>query len=129
MCAERKRRVLILGDDVRSFLAVVRSLGRQGILVDVAPFDFSSSALASRYISYIHRLPEFDYSPNEWQKKLKALIENRGYEMVIPCDERSIIPMMLFKEDIGVLTKIALPSQDAFEIFFDKYRTRQKAED
>ena len=32
-------KVLVIGDDMRSFLATVRSLGRQGLEVHVAPYD------------------------------------------------------------------------------------------
>jgi len=33
----RTRKALVLGDDTRSFLTIVRSLGRQGIEVHAAP--------------------------------------------------------------------------------------------
>ena len=51
------RKVLVIGDDTRSFLVIVRSLGRRGITVHAAPTNFRSSALRSRYISAIHYLP------------------------------------------------------------------------
>ena len=43
--------MLLLGDDLRAFLAIARSLGRRGVEVHAAPSDFSSSALKSRYIA------------------------------------------------------------------------------
>ena len=45
------RKALVIGEDTRSFLATVRSLGRGGIEVHAAPFTFQSPALRSRYIS------------------------------------------------------------------------------
>lgn len=50
-------KVLVIGDDMRSFLATVRSLGRQGLQVHAAPYDMSSPALTSRYIQQVHPLP------------------------------------------------------------------------
>ena len=50
-------KVLVLGDDTRSFLATVRSLGRQGVAVHVAPANFRSPALLSRYIAAVPDQP------------------------------------------------------------------------
>jgi hypothetical protein len=47
-------RVLVLGSDTRSFLAVVRSLGRAGLEVHVAWCPLQSASLRSRYIAAIH---------------------------------------------------------------------------
>ena len=50
-------RVLVFGDDMRIFLAVVRSLGRSGKEVHAVPFTADSPALTSKYISAIHHVP------------------------------------------------------------------------
>ena len=52
-----KERVLVLGDDMRIFLAVVRSLGRAGKEVHVVPFNWNAPALKSKYIAKIHYFP------------------------------------------------------------------------
>ena len=41
----RRGKALVMGDATRGFLATVRSLGRKGIEVHAAPFDFRAPAL------------------------------------------------------------------------------------
>ncbi len=42
-------KVLVLGEDTRSFLAVIRSLGRAGLSVHTAWCPLNSPALRSKY--------------------------------------------------------------------------------
>lgn len=120
------RTALVLGSDTRSFLAVVRSLGRQGVQVHVAPYDFSSAALSSRYIRGVHRLPPLQADPEEWIVALLALCERIAPDVVFPCDDRGIIPLHHFRQRLGAL-RVALPGPEALAAFFDKHQTRQLA--
>ena len=56
-------RVLVFGDDMRIFLAVVRSLGRSGKEVHAVPFNWHAPALKSRYIAAIHQVPRYSDDP------------------------------------------------------------------
>jgi protein-tyrosine-phosphatase/predicted ATP-grasp superfamily ATP-dependent carboligase len=124
---------LVIGSDVRAFLGVVRSLGRQGVTVHVAPFDFTSPALESRYIAQIHRLPSLQAGSDAaegaemWVAALSELCARIRPDFIIPCDDRSIIPLQLHAAELGGL-RIALPGRAAFEAFFDKGETRALAE-
>jgi ActR/RegA family two-component response regulator len=66
-----KTKVLVLGDDTRSFLAIVRSLGRRGLVVHAAPANFTSVALRSRYIEKTHDLPALSGSGAAWVSSLE----------------------------------------------------------
>ena len=72
-------RVLVIGDDTRSFLAVVRSLGRRGWDVDAAPFDHSSPALYSRHLRRVHRVDAYSLSPDRWVERLRSLAADEGF--------------------------------------------------
>jgi hypothetical protein len=63
MSIQSAERVLVFGDEMRIFLAVVRSLGRAGKEVHAAPFNWHSPALKSKYISAIHHLPRYSDNP------------------------------------------------------------------
>ena len=121
------RRALVLGDDTRSFLAVVRSLGRAGWEVHAAPWDFASPALASRYLTGVHRLPPYSLGAEPWVKALAALIAEAGIGLVVPCDDRGLIPL---HRHSGELTnaRLALPNEEAMAVFFDKGETRALAQ-
>ncbi len=61
-------RVLVVGDDMRIFLAVVRALGRAGR--QGRPFPFGPSpALNSRYVSRVHTTPSFDSDAPGWRAR------------------------------------------------------------
>jgi protein-tyrosine-phosphatase/predicted ATP-grasp superfamily ATP-dependent carboligase len=127
------RVALVIGSDTRAFLGVVRSLGRQGVTVHVAPFDFTSPALHSRYIARIHRLPSLQAGADAtegaalWVAALSALCARIRPDLIVPCDDRSIIPLQLHAAELTHL-RIALPGRDAFEAFFDKGNTRALAQ-
>ena len=119
--------VLVLGDDTRSFLSVVRSFGRRGFRVDVCPFDFSSPALRSAYIRRIYHLPVYHLDFSRWISVLRELISNGMYNFIVPCDDRSILPIHRHLGSFGG-APFALPNEEAIRIFFDKFETRQLAQ-
>jgi protein-tyrosine-phosphatase/predicted ATP-grasp superfamily ATP-dependent carboligase len=122
-----RRKVLVLGNDTRSFLATVRSLGRAGLDVHAAPFGFRSPALRSRYISHIHWLPYYIAGSGEWLESITALLESEGFDLVIPCDERTLIPLHLHAAQLSRLSPLAIPGAPAIDIYFDKHLTRELA--
>lgn len=121
-------KVLVIGDDTRSFLSTVRSLGRQGVEVHVAPFDFRSPALSSRYISASHFLPYYLDGGNEWLEAMRTLLREQRYALVVPCDERALLPLCLHHEELSALACLAIPSPTALDQFFNKLSTRKLAE-
>lgn len=122
------QKVLVIGDDSRSFLSTVRSLGRQGIEVHAAPFDFSSAALCSRYLRKIHFLPYYLDGGVDWLAAMTTLLRDENFELVIPCDERALLPLCLHRDELGTLANLAIPSVIALDKFFDKVKTRELAE-
>src|SRR5258705_8028596 len=90
-----RRKVLVLGNDTRSFLATVRSLGRAGLDVHAAPFGFRSPALRSRYISRVHWLPYYIAGSEEWLESITALLGFGVFAFVISCRELTLIPLPL----------------------------------
>ncbi|HXP12193.1 MAG TPA: hypothetical protein VN795_00910, partial [Stellaceae bacterium] len=90
---ERPRKVLVIGDDTRSFLATVRSLAKRGIEVHAAPFDFRAPALKSRYVARIRYLPYYLGDGTEWLAAAEKLFRRERYDLVIPCDERTLLPL------------------------------------
>lgn len=121
-----RRRALVLGDDLRIFLTVARSLGRAGIQVHAVPFDWHAPALKSRYVAEVHRLPAYSDDPEAWCSSLQALVAEHQFELIIPCCDRAILPLDLHRSQIKG-TKIAIPGSEAMDRFFDKELTRDMA--
>jgi protein-tyrosine-phosphatase/predicted ATP-grasp superfamily ATP-dependent carboligase/CelD/BcsL family acetyltransferase involved in cellulose biosynthesis len=123
----RRGKVLVLGDDTRSFLATVRSLGRQQIEVHAAPVNFLSPALKSRYITRIHFLPFWMDDGAEWLEAMEALLRAERFDLVIPCNETTLLPLQFYRERFGALTKLAIPDDRSIAALFDKHNTRELA--
>ncbi|HEX2256381.1 MAG TPA: hypothetical protein VHG92_06715, partial [Afifellaceae bacterium] len=116
-------RVLVIGDDMRIFLAVVRSLGRAGKEVHAAPFNWRSPALESRYIAKMHRFPRYSDDPRGWLAAVRGAVDTYGFDLVIPCCDRAIIPLDLHRQELAPC-RIAIPDSDIMSLLFDKERTR-----
>jgi predicted ATP-grasp superfamily ATP-dependent carboligase len=123
MSATGRERVLVIGDDMRIFLAVVRSLGRAGKEVHAAPFNWHAPALGSKYVSVTHRIPRYSDDPAAWRDAVLALLKAHKFELVVPCCDRAIIPLHVHRRDFhGV--RIAIPDEVSMTLMFDKERTR-----
>lgn len=125
--AQAAKKVLVIGDDTRSFLACVRSLGRQGLEVHVAPNTLQTPALASRYIKQVHILPYYLGDGQEWLTATRALLEKERFALVLPCEERSLLPLIRHQHEFPPETRLAIPDEQALDAFFDKVRTRELA--
>ena len=113
-----------MGDDTRGFLATVRSLGRKGITVHAAPFDFRSPALASRYIGAVHDIPPWMDDGSAWVGAMQSLLSTEHYDLVIPCDERNLLPLHRNRDRFDGLARLAIPNARGIETLFDKHQTR-----
>jgi protein-tyrosine-phosphatase/predicted ATP-grasp superfamily ATP-dependent carboligase len=120
-------KVLVFGDDTRSFLATVRSLARHGLEVHAVPFNYRTPALTSRYIRYVHWLPYYLGDGAEWLQAIRDLLQAEGFDLVIPCDERALIPLQTHRDELSELARLAMPDDLAIEILFDKNKTRELA--
>jgi protein-tyrosine-phosphatase/predicted ATP-grasp superfamily ATP-dependent carboligase len=123
------RKVLVLGDDTRSFLTTVRSLGRKGIEVHVAPIDMRSPALRSRYIVRVHRLPPYRGDGADWLKALRSLIAAERFDLILPCDDRTVLPIHAHRAELEQFTILAIPGPRAIEVLFNKENTKRLAAD
>ena len=122
-------KALVMGDDTRSFLATVRSLGRKGIEVHAAPFSMRAPALSSKYISQVHLLPYYLDGGADWLAAMQKLMLAEQFDIIIPCEERTLLPLYEHQQDLPGKCALAIPSQRALEAFFDKINTRQLATD
>ena len=119
-------RVLLLGDDLRAFLAIARSLGRRGVEVHAAPSDFSSSALKSRYIAAAHRLPPHPLDPKAWEAALARLIAEHDFRLVVPTSDSGLFLLRHHRAALG-RERIGIANEEALETFSDKANTRALA--
>ncbi|MCX2981314.1 hypothetical protein EYC98_10605 [Halieaceae bacterium IMCC14734] len=129
MVSKRSRtKVLVLDGDMPHSVAIVRSLGRQGVQVDVAAYHSAPLAGYSRHVSQILHYAnplcdEIDFvsTINQWQLQ-------HHYDLVIPVTERSMVALHKHRASLEDISRIAMPDQNSLEVALDKQKTFQLAE-
>lgn len=120
-------KILVLGDDTRSFLAIVRALGRRGMEVHAAPGDFSGPARHSRYIARLHEIPPWMGDGSDWLAAMQALLARETFDVVIPCNETTLLPLCRHRATLSAFAVLAIPNERAVDVLFDKHSTRELA--
>jgi predicted ATP-grasp superfamily ATP-dependent carboligase len=120
----RNEKVLVLGDDTRIFLSVVRSLGRAGKEVHAVPLNWHSPALKSKYVKQIHYCPRYSDDPKAWCEAILELHRVHSFALILPCDDPWIIPLHSHR-DRFVGLPIAIHDPAVMTPLFDKLSTRQ----
>ncbi len=124
----KNKKALIFGEDTRSFLTVVRSLSKAGMLVDVVCFSNTSVALQSNCINKTYQLNHQSMTIDEWKNEVSQIIIDKEYDIVIPCDERALFPLIDIKDNIQTNSIFALPERNILVPLFDKVETRNTAQ-
>lgn len=120
-------KVLVLGQDTRSFLSVVRSLGRHGLEVHIAWCPPDAPAARSRYIARRHDVAWPSHCGQGWRRELTELLGRERFDLVVPTNDPAIIPLQRDRERFGRLARLALPNERTFQIAFDKIKTHELA--
>lgn len=116
-----REKVFILGHDTRSFLTVIRSLGRKGLVVHVGISTKGSVALSSKYISKIHLLPS---SPKEeWKAEVLKIMKQEKFDLVIPTNDGQNLLFQQFRDELEPYGRIYLLNDEVFKITYNKMET------
>jgi predicted ATP-grasp superfamily ATP-dependent carboligase len=121
------RRILVLGSDGRSTLTIVRSLGRADMEVDLAWCLPGDPPAKSRYVTRRYDIP-VPTADERWLDALKALLAERRHDVVIPSSDLELIPLILARRELEPFARLAIPSDEVFELTFHKSRTAALAE-
>lgn len=117
--------ILIIGEDTRSFLTVIRSLGEIGHIIDIVCLDNTSPSKKSKYIRNCYSLNYHSHSIQEFRLALEDIIKVNSYDLVIPCDERSIYPLKELSYKTSINTLFSLPNNSMLDVLFDKNSTKE----
>lgn len=120
----KNKNVLIFGEDTRSFLSVIRSLGEVEMNVDVVTFSNRTPSLKSKYIRNRYYFNYQAYDPADWNAKVSDLLLTNEYDIAIPCDERALYPLQTFQASLNIKTRFAIPNTAIMAPLFNKVETR-----
>src|SRR5208337_127138 len=110
------RKALVLGDDIRSLLGVIRSLGRGEVEVHMAWHPPDSEALRSRYVAHAHSLPVYDRDDDRWMSALIELMDRERFDLVIPCSDPTLVPLQIHRAELEPHGRIYLLADEAFGV-------------
>jgi predicted ATP-grasp superfamily ATP-dependent carboligase/protein-tyrosine-phosphatase len=116
----KREKVLVLGENSQSFLTVIRSLGRKNIEVHTAWCPSDCLSLYSRYIFKNHDLPSYSSKDDTWKEKLVDLMKNEKFDLIIPTNDQTIIPLQMNRKDLEPFGRIYLLDDSVFETVFNK---------
>lgn len=125
--AKLSGRVLVLGEDTRAFLAVIRSLGRAGLDVHTAWCPLSSAALRSRYVRHTHRVSDYRLDDDQWLDDMQQLMLREKFDLVLPCTDSSILPLQLHRDRLEPCGRIWLLPDDVYRTCASKAHTHALA--
>lgn len=115
--------VLVLGDDDRSCLTIVRSLGRRGIEVWLATESPETLVRRSRYASRTIVLPSTKLDVDGWAAGLLDLLRRNAFDLVIPTSDNVLVPLMGRRAEFESLGRFAMPDDVGFQHTYAKDRT------
>lgn len=121
------RKVLVLGTDDRVVLAICRSLGRQGIEVHLGWIDPKSVACRSRYVRKVHSIASYNPAESTWKRELLDLCTKEDFQLVIPCNDSTVVPLQLHAADFAAVPALHLHAPEVFEVVFSKQKTVELA--
>lgn len=121
------RPVLVLDADQASALAIVRSLGRHGVSIEIASAEGAPIASYSRYTTRCHHYPNPLHDESGFLTWIAQIQSETRHALIIPVTERTIVPMARQHDQID-LTRIAMAPIDALDQVLDKSKTLTLAE-
>ena len=120
-------RVLVLGEDTRIVLPIVRSLGRRGMEVHLAWCPRDEPVMRSRYLHAAHMLAPYRTRDDAWLNELASLLDRERFDLIIPATEAALVPIQQARGKLSDAGRFTLLNQRSFECFFDKGKTQALA--
>jgi len=121
--------VLVTPGNLRSALAVTRSLGRQGVAVTVADERRRSLAGASRYCREAIQVPSPAQSPDAFLGAIQREVERGKHRVLMPIDDVALSLISEARSRFEGLAVLPFPGAEIVQIAHDKGALMSLAEE
>jgi protein-tyrosine-phosphatase/predicted ATP-grasp superfamily ATP-dependent carboligase len=118
--------VLVLDGHSRAALETLQSLGRAGVLIDLAAESQDCMAMHSRYVSRKIQQPSQEHAAG-FQAWLREQDKRRNYTLIVPATETSLLGLRQMDENDPLRRKAVITGNEALDIALDKEKTWQLA--
>ena len=113
-------KVLVTDAQMRSSLAVIRSLGKKGLEVTAGEETMFATGFFSKYCKRRLVYPSPKKSEEEFVNWLLKTLKREDYEVLFPVADATLGPIVEHEEEISEYTTIALPPRKIFMKAYDK---------
>ncbi|RLI18894.1 hypothetical protein DRO54_09520 [Candidatus Bathyarchaeota archaeon] len=121
--------VLITDGEVHFAMAVLRSLGKQGIPITVASEDKEALAAYSRYCTNFVLYPSAKKNVAFFVNSLSEYVKRSKFEILIPLGDLTLWPISAARERFKPYVKFPFPSHSSIRRVFNKAETVKLAEE
>jgi predicted ATP-grasp superfamily ATP-dependent carboligase len=115
--------VLVTDAQMRSSLAVIRSLGKKGLKVTASEETRFTTGFFSKYCSDKIVYPNPKKEEEKFVEKLLKTVKNGDYDVLFPVADNCLKPIIDNREELSKYIKIALPDTETFMNGYDKGNT------
>jgi protein-tyrosine-phosphatase/predicted ATP-grasp superfamily ATP-dependent carboligase len=120
-------RALVLDSQSSAGLEVVQSLGRRGVILDVASPQDDCLAFHSRYTQRKLRQPGYHGSNPGFSNWIHGLHHSSPYDLIVPSTEASLLLIKTLDAGDEVRLRAAVPCDSSLDVALDKERTWELA--
>ena len=117
--------VLVLDANTNQAIAIIRSLGSQGIEVIAADSNSHALGFKSRYVKTTFCYPDPMKNDRIFVDFIRNKLYNSKIELVIPPTDRTLVPLEKERYSIPESVILAIPSREAVTTARDKTKTYQ----
>lgn len=120
--------LLVTDGQLRQTLAIVRSLGKNGIKVFVGDSNKISVACHSKYAYKKIAYPDPEIDENRFINFLLELVQKEKIEIIYPVADKCLIPIAKRKNEFEKYCRVPIPEYDVIMEARDKAKTMKIAE-
>lgn len=120
---EMKGKVLVTDAQMRSSLAVIRSLGKNGLYVTAGEETRFATGFFSKYCNQKFVYPSPQKNEKAFVESILQLIKKEKYDIIIPVADACLKPLIENRDEISKYSTIALPENHKFMKSQDKLST------
>lgn len=120
---KKNNKVFVTDAQMRSSLAVIRSLGKKGLAVTGAEETRFATGLFSKYCLNHVVYPSPKKNENAFIDYIINFFKNNQYEVIFPVADFCLRPIIDSEQILSKYVKIGLPPKEVFETGYDKGKT------
>ena len=118
-----KGNVLVTDAQMRSSLAVIRSLGKKKLNVTAGEETYFTTGFFSKYCNNKIVYPSPKKEEDKFIDYILNSIKNNNIDVIFPVADNCLKPIIENREELSKYTKIALPDNETFMKGYDKGNT------